>query len=152
MVNLNVETPEWDSRASMIHPRVDFYLVPMPDGNVLAVGDGSSNLALEPEMYDVAADTWTEMAPMAEDRDYHASVVLLPNGRIFHAGGELPSTSMQIFDPPYLFTNGDDPADQPKIVTAPAEIYYNTGFVITTGLGDAAGITKASLIRLGSAT
>lgn len=152
VVNLNVPTPEWDSKALMNHPRVDFYLVPMPDGNVLAIGDGTLPVPTrEPEVYDVSADTWSVMNPMDEDRTYHSAAVLLPSAKVLIAGGG-PSTTAQVFDPPYLFTNGNEAADQPHIVTAPAEIYYNTGFGITTGVGEAVDITRVSLIRLGSAT
>ena len=101
---------------------------------------------------------WALLAPMDEDnpRRKHSTTILLPDARVFVAGGEKPGQepailqTAQIFQPPYLFDMNAAPAPRPVIDSAPDVIYYNTAFVVFTP--ESAAITKVSLVRLGATT
>jgi hypothetical protein len=101
-------------------------------------------------------------------------MILLPDARILLAGGDnfecardlenechpgdpsVTRTDADLFKPPYLFdTNGSEIDDgpggaRPRIDSAPATISYNGSLTITTG--DAALVSKVSLVRLGAST
>ena len=92
----------------------------LPDGTVLIVngisGGASSGHNQAPvilcEVFDPVSESFRELAPPAENhpRGYHATAILLPDGRVAIAGHTktynrpvLPDdTSIQIFNPPYL--------------------------------------------------
>ena len=151
-INMAVAAPVWTDKSSMNHARSFFYLIAMPDGQVMAVGGcHDSDPILVPEMYDVTADTWQDLACMDVRRGHHASAILLPDARVMVAGGDDSSGShydAQIYQPPYLF----QPGTRPVIASAPAEINYNTLFRVTVGSSKAQDITDVSLLRLGGAT
>ncbi len=106
---------EWGPLAAMAGPRVQFNLVVLPDGDVLAVTGVVGGVGvLEPELYDPAANTWTDMAAMdapmvctlsgescTRDADcpqcehcvkiprgHHSSAILLADARVLIAGGQ----------------------------------------------------------------
>ena len=85
-----------------------------------------------------------------KNRGYHATSILLPDGRVLHTGsgdgGNAPAeTNAEIFSPPYLFKG-----PRPTISSVPSIVGYGTPFTITTP--DAAAIDSISLIRIGSTT
>lgn len=59
--------------------------------------------------YDPYADEWRQLANMNWYREYHATAVMVPDGRIVVAGGEgspgnePPLSVIEAFTPPYLF-------------------------------------------------
>ena len=93
------------------------------------------------------------MAAMQVGRVYHATAILLPDGRVLSAGsGRFGGTgpgadqlSAEIYSPPYLFNGA-----RPTITSAPTAVTYGSTFSVTTP--DAAQISKVSLIRLGTVT
>jgi Domain of unknown function (DUF1929) len=162
IIDPHAATPAWTEIAPMHHPRLHFYLVALPDGNVLAVGgtkanaDGSGMCSFEhiiwnPESYNPHSNTWTAMAPLATPRQYHSVALLLPDGSVFTAGGQNNSVprddqvTYQIFKPPYFFQG-----PRPTITSAPAIIRYNRAFNVDTP--EAPYIQKVRLIRTGAAT
>lgn len=145
---LDATTPnaQWTQRASMNQMRDHFFLVALPDGDVLAVGDVTT-----PEIYDVDNDTWTNMAPASQARGDHSSAVLLPDGRVLHAG---PTLTAEVYSPPYMWNASGNPSRRPAItsVSGPSAnvIQYGEAFKLTSGR--AAVIDEVRLIRLGAAT
>jgi galactose oxidase len=139
----------------------------LADGAVLVTGgtqgSGFNDLGLggpvhTAELWNPTENTWQQLAPESVDRCYHATVVLLPDGRVFSAGsGEfaaavnvssLPTDShpnCQLFSPPYLFKGA-----RPVITQAPAQLSYGESFVVQTPAPNA--ISQVTLIRLGSVT
>jgi hypothetical protein len=89
------------------------------------------------------------------NRSYHSTSLLLPDGRVLHAGSggaTLPNgqptpdqKNAELYSPPYLFQGA-----RPTIASASTSISYGSSF--TVGTPDAAGIAKVSLIALGSVT
>ena len=132
-------------------------LAVLPTGEVLATG-GVAGTAFNDltkgvhaaEIWSPTTGQWTTLASSAITRGYHANSLLLPDGRVLHAGsgdgaGAPNERNAEIFSPPYLFRGA-----RPTITDAPTGTHYNSPFRITTG--DAAAITRVSLIRLGAPT
>jgi hypothetical protein len=110
-----------------------------------------------PEVWDPSNGTWTVLAAEEEPRCYHATALLLPDGRVLSAGGgeyrpdnvnpnppEDSHRNAQIFSPPYLF-KGPRPS-----LLAPKTIDYGVTFAVTTD--QATAIRKVTLTRLASVT
>jgi hypothetical protein len=54
-----------------------------------------------PEIYKTNDDVWKKMSKTNFRRNYHSTSLLLPDGRVFVAGGDV--WNAQFFYPPYLF-------------------------------------------------
>ena len=126
----------------------------MPDGNIFLNG-GHSYTDLEfsvftPEIYNPNTQTTKEMSNSYFRRNYHASSLLLPDGRILTAGGDV--WNAEIFYPHYLFTkdinNKTVLAKRPQIVNLDKDIKRGEKVEIEVN-GE---ISKVSLISTGSTT
>ena len=152
IIDLNAAAPVWNLTGSMHYPRRQHNAVILPDGKVFISGgssaggfDTSTSPVLPTEMWDPATGQFTVMASLAVYRGYHSTALLLPDGRVLSAGGNVGGPNAQIYSPPYLF-NGTRPA----ISSAPTGVGY--GQTVFVGTPDAASITQVSWIRLGSTT
>jgi chitodextrinase len=156
-LNMNAPGATWQPTANMAFQRSFLNLTNLPDGTVLATGGGTdksgfvdANGVLQAEDWDPSTGSWTTYASMTKPRLYHSVAVLLPDGRVYVAGGGgdpgvTDQKSAQIFSPPYLFKG-----PRPTISSAPATGKYGgTAFV---GTPDAGSIARVSLIRTGSVT
>jgi hypothetical protein len=144
-------SPAWRYTGSLTKPRLLANLVTLPDGKLLILGGGAAmrytNPVTVPEMYDPGAGTWTPMAAQQANRMYHATALLLPDGRVLSAGqdnGPLANYG-EIFSPPYLFRGA-----RPTITAAPTAAGYGQTLTITTP--DAGGIATVTVIRAASVT
>ena len=151
IVDLSAANPAWKLTAPMHFGRTHPNAVLLPDGKVFVVGGGTSGEfngpVLTPELYDPAANTWTDMAPQQAQRMYHGTAVLLPDGRVLSAGsnyGPLQKT-YEIYSPPYLFAG-----TRPVISAAPTNVGYGQTFQLTSGNSE--GIAKVVLMHPGSST
>ena len=95
-------------------------IVLLPDGNVLVMG-GFKEEVSDPtpvnrwgqvrltDLYDIKTDSWRRLADMSFAREFHATPILVPDGRVLIAGGEgepgvPPQRSrVEAFSPPYFF-------------------------------------------------
>lgn len=115
-----------------------------------------------------SGDSWAQDPGTAvQNRNYHSIALLLPNGKVFTAGGNTrarsgnPDTevpllsggtkpigikSIELFEPWYLA----DPSLQPQLTNAPIFTTYDRSFTLSTP--QAASIQRVALIRCGSAT
>jgi len=161
-IDLSEMNPEWAEIAPMNYPRIHFFLVPLPDGKVLAVGgsqtsgaNGCNNPAYAAELYDSENPSagWVVMDSTQEARMYHSVAVLLSDGRVLAAGGQKggPQHDAEIFSPPYLFDSEGNPAVQPTI-TAPPVVSHGEAFSISCPQAPPLSVVKVSLIGLGAAT
>jgi hypothetical protein len=123
----------------------------LPDGRVLVTGgsrgsgfDNSGSPVFQAEVYDPATNRWTRWASNTVYRGYHATAVLLPDGRVLSAGGRNRRTA-EVFSPPYLFKGA-----RPVVSAAPTTGTPGTSFSVTTP--DAARITRVTAIALASVT
>ena len=157
IIDLNSAAPTWQLTGSMAFPRRHLNATVLPTGEVLVTG-GSSGTAFDDwnagvhaaELWNPATGVSTTLASNAVTRTYHATSLLLPDGRVLHSGsgegaGAPSQKSGEIFSPPYLFKGA-----RPVISDAPSAVAYGSSFSVTTP--DAADIGKVSLIRLGSVT
>ncbi len=133
-----------EARSPMNHGRWHLNGVTLPDGHVLALGGAAyDNVVvhgqedppiLNAEWYDVESDQWTTLAPMALERGYHSTAILLPDASVL-VGGHVPlhipfeqgrettetplgdleyepqevETRLEVYKPPYFF-QGDRPS------------------------------------------
>lgn len=144
-------------------------LTVLPDGTVLATGGNSSGADLidmnsnvyTSELWDPANQTWTSISSSSKIRQYHSAAILLPDGRVFTGGGGICGDcaslgylekNMEIFTPPYLFKKdgSGELAPRPLVTSAPPTVAYDESFFVETP--DAAGITKAVMMRVSSVT
>jgi hypothetical protein len=154
-IDLNAPTPKWRWTGSMAYARRHLNAVALPTGEVLVTGGTSGTVFNDPrravyaaEVWNPATGLWTTLASSAVPRVYHSTSILLPDGRVLHAGsGDAgpDQRSAELFSPPYLF-NGP----RPDITDAPQWARYGTRFSVSTP--QSAEITQVSLIRLGSTT
>ncbi len=126
----------------------------MPDGNIFING-GHSFKDLEfsvftPEIYNPNTQTTKEMSNSYFRRNYHSTSLLLTDGRILTAGGDV--WNAEIFYPPYLFTkninNKTVLAKRPQIVNLDKNIKRGEKVEIEVD----GQISKVSLISTGSTT
>ena len=146
--------PKITELKSMNYARSDGNATIMPDGNIFING-GHSYRDLEfsvftPEIYNPNTKTTKEMDKAYFRRNYHASSLLLPDGRILTAGGDV--WNAEIFYPPYLFAkdinNKTILAKRPEITKIDKEIKRDDVVNIEIN-GD---VSKVTLISTGSTT
>jgi hypothetical protein len=152
IIDLNATTPAWKFTGAMHSARRQHNAVILPDGKVLIVGgssgsgfDNSSAPVAPTEMWNPATGAFTTMASIAVYRGYHSTALLLPDGRVLSAGGNVGGPNAQLFSPPYLFAGA-----RPSITSAPTSAGY--GQTVFVGTPDVASISQVTLIREGSTT
>jgi hypothetical protein len=159
---------EWESGPSLKTPRSYHNTVLLPDRSMVTVGGGAGNteedgdFAIDPsgaprrvEVFNPRLDRWRLGPAQLEDRGYHATAVLLPDGRVLSAGDNLhpigpggpePTDTGEIYSPPYLFKG-----PRPKVATAPSAVSYGDRLRVRTSAGGPRA-TKAVLVAPGATT
>jgi hypothetical protein len=131
------------------------YLAPviLPDGKLLVLGGSERSSSVPvyiPEIFDPVTETWnSNLPPSSVPRVYHQVALLLPDGRVWNAGG-MPSNGVwelrtQFFSPGYLFAGS-----RPTISGVPT--VGNYGGTITIPTPGASAINSVSLLRLMNTT
>ncbi|MBW3537570.1 MAG: DUF1929 domain-containing protein [Actinobacteria bacterium] len=162
VLDTSASAPGWILTAPMARPRVMPDAVLLPDGLVF-VSNGSStgfadngaNPVYDAELYDPATNVWRTVCPMSVPRLYHATSLLLPDGRVMTAGTDESwnpdpfheaELRIELYSPPYLFAG-----PRPMITSAPpARAGYGTS--ISVGHAGTPAIASACLVRCGSVT
>jgi VCBS repeat-containing protein len=159
LIDLTSETPAFAAVAPMHHARRQFSLVTLPDGSVLAIGGTASGTGNDgtlgvraPEIWDPAANTWTLLEPMMVTRIYHHTALLLPDARVFVAGGGHPlgpesgdQSDYEILSPPYLHTG----RPRPQIGVVSPYLEFGESFRV---YGQSVSAPTFTLVRLGAIT
>jgi galactose oxidase len=157
IIDLNQPAPSWQYTAPLRYARRHLNATLLPDGNVLVTGGTGSPGFSDPagsvhaaELWNPETGAWSVLASNVTNRVYHSTTLLLPDGRVLHAGsGDGPGLprelNAEIFSPPYLFEG-----PRPALDQAPGEAGYNQSFSVSTP--DAAMVVRATLVRLGSVT
>jgi len=163
---------QWQSATPMNFTRKYLNTVALPDGTVLAVGgtsgscsdegaegqNGLPDYAVRPaELWTPATNAWTVVASLNEARLYHSVALLLPDARVFVAGGGQGGgcgssafedhENFEIYTPPYLYRLGA----RPSIYWAPDTVGYNQDLSFWMNDGSA-NVNSVTLIRLPSVT
>jgi galactose oxidase-like protein/Kelch motif protein len=156
-IDLAAGAPAWQSTGSMASARRHLNATLLPDGRVVATGGtstgGFSDLGgatHAAEVWDPATGEWSTWASAAVSRVYHSTTLLLPDGRLLHAGGgdgaKLPrELNAELFTPPYLLRG-----PRPAITSAPSSVAYGESFQVSSP--DAGAVTRVTLVRLPSVT
>ncbi|MGH7500075.1 MAG: galactose oxidase-like domain-containing protein [Gemmatimonadales bacterium] len=157
IIDLNASAPAWQWTGSMAYARRHLNATVLPTGDVLVTG-GVGGAAFNDltmgvhaaELWSPATGQWTMLASNAVTRGYHATSLLLPDGRVLHAGsgdgaGAPAEKNAEIFSPPYLFAGV-----RPVIQSAPSSVAFGSTFTVVSA--QASSIKKISFIRLGSVT
>jgi hypothetical protein len=143
----------------------------LPNGKVCLIGgvnvvDPESGVN-KAELYDpginwttgtyTGADSWTVDPDTAADtRNYHSTALLLPNGKVWVAGGNVNANSgdpnsvgvktIELFEPDYIAV-----ANRIQITASPRFAQYGESFEIVIDR-PATNVQRVALIRAGSAT
>lgn len=161
-IDLNLAAPAWKWTGSMAYPRRHLNATVLPTGEVLVTSGTRGTSFNEPslavhvaEIWNPATGVWRQVASNSVNRAYHSTTLLMPDGRVLHAGSgnaTQPDGSMtpdqkngEWYSPPYLFQGA-----RPTISSAPGSVGYGSSFTVSTP--SASGIAKVSLIGLGSVT
>ncbi|HEY9015573.1 MAG TPA: kelch repeat-containing protein, partial [Gemmatimonadales bacterium] len=157
VIDLNVPAPVWSYTGSMAFPRRHLNATVLPDGDVLVTGGTSSAGFSDPsgsvhqaELWNPGDQQWKVLAANRVNRVYHSTALLLPDGRVLHAGsGDGPGLprelTAELFSPPYLFRG-----PRPTLADAPAAIGFGQTFFL--GTAEAGEVLRVTLVRLGSVT
>lgn len=115
---------------------------------------GADLPALEPEVFDPVSEEFEPLCPKTVGRLYHATALLLSDGRVLVGGHDgllnMPPNDqsryeLELYSPPYLFRGA-----RPRITSAPSRVAWGSRFTVETP--DAASIRSVALIRQGSIT
>jgi hypothetical protein len=157
MIDLAAATPTWRLVKPMSFRRRHAVATILADGTVLVTGGTSAcgfnneaGAVYVAELYDPATGIWTRQASARVVRTYHATAMLLPDGRVVSTGsgdggGGTDQRNYEIFSPGYLFKGA-----RPTYTLARTDLHYGQAFTVSTP--DAARIRKVNLIRLASST
>jgi len=124
------------------------------NGSTTGWSDDANSPVFEVQLYEPGSGTWTAMCTARVPRLYHATALLLPDGRVMTAGTDeafniepykKSELRIEFFSPPYLFRGS-----RPVISDAPEAIRYGEAFSV--GTPDAGAIVSAALLRPGAAT
>lgn len=155
-IDFSANRPRWRQVSAMNFARAHMLPVLLPDGKVLFVGGGQSGLYNQPvrnaELYDPETDTFTVLPEQEYGRMYHATAVLLPDGRVLSAGqddenidGIRSGDWGEIYEPPYLFAGR-----RPKLKKAPKSVDYGERFGVK--VKRAREIDSMALVRISAVT
>jgi hypothetical protein len=135
----------------------------LPDGKVLIVNGYDSQGSAVPVVFNAQyldprppTSFATGLSATGEVRGYHNVALLLPDGRVFVAGGRTASETstedekpnFRYLYPPYMSPR-DAPPPRPAITSVPAAIQYGQNFSVQFSGGP---ISEAVLMGLGSMT
>src|SRR5215469_14376585 len=133
IIDLGAASPAWQNGPIMSQGRIEMNAVILPNGRVLALGgsvndEDTSTRSLNADLYEPASNTFSSAGANASQRLYHSVALLLPNGTVWVAGGN-PSrgtynTTMEIYQPAYLFNSDGTMATRPSITSAPSSVSY----------------------------
>ena len=101
--------------------------------------------------YDPATDSWRRLDSLNYAREYHATTILVPDGRVITVGGEgqpgnePPASIIEAFSPPYLFRGV-----RPAITSVSGS--FEPGNSVSLDVAYADSVTAVRLISTASVT
>lgn len=146
---------------SMHYSRTMFNSVVLPNGFVVVIGGVNKarlysevGAIMKVEMWNPDSQQFQLIADIDIPRAYHASALLLKDGRVLAAGGGLCGDCAenqfngQILTPPYLYDDNGALATRPVIDDAPAEAFPGDTIDVATNTA----INHLVLMRLSAST
>jgi hypothetical protein len=165
---IDLKTGKVKDTGSMQLGRRNLNATVLPDQTIFVNGGNTEGNALgrlqkESELWNPQTNTFRLLATESVGRPYHSVALLLPDARVWSAGGydaaPYPNKdpnyypkykNAQVFSPPYLFNPNGQLATRPEILEAPSKLGYDQAFTVSVNKPEE--ISKACLIRLGSVT
>jgi hypothetical protein len=151
---------------SMNYARTHLSATLLADGQIFVNGGNTSGLTFDDttsiyqsEVWNPATGTWRLGATAQKPRNYHAVALLLPDGRVWTAGGggcgtDCPENHQdaEMYYPPYLFRKDGSGllADRPRLITQFDAMTYDQSYTLESP--EATSLTKVALVALGSVT
>ncbi len=145
-IDFRSPNPKWQRRRTGLHVARSYAnTVQLPDGNAVVVGGGAGKIGTKinyavrhdhknrrVELLDERTGR-TRLGPyQVEDRAYHSTALLLPDGRVWSAGDDANPNNLtdtaEIYSPPYLFRGR-----RPRIASAPRTVRLGSRFTIRVG-------------------
>ena len=152
------KNPKIKNLRSMNHVRNNANATILPDGKVFVNGGHASyhdDLKFSifiPELYDPSNNSWEELSEATFRRNYHSTSLLLTDGTILVAGGDV--WNAEIFYPPYLFEKNWEGktilAKRPEIKKIDKNIKDRSKVIIK--VDDNTNIDQLNIISTGSTT
>jgi hypothetical protein len=157
-ISFNETTSNWTSAPPLQIARTHHNTVLLPDSSMVTVGGGvgdadpgglwqATEEQKQVELYDPATQSWRLGASQAENRAYHSTALLLPDGRVISAGDEFNGPAgadrAEIYEPPYLFKGS-----RPAISSAPPSVRWGDDF----GIYSPDSVSRAVLVAAGATT
>jgi galactose oxidase len=152
-------SPKVTQIKGMIHARAYHNSVLLPDGRIAIIGGQKRaqvfvdmNSVLTPELFDPDDNSFSEMAGMSVQRNYHSVAILLPDATVLAAGGGLCGTCKsnhpngQILSPPYLFDKDGKIAVRPVITSGPAVVKRGATITVTSPDGEDFVLVRMSTV------
>lgn len=165
-VDASQSSPSWSAQSALNIARANENAVLLPDGSMVAIGGGMGNSesdgsyttysdgrARQVELWDPVSRTWRLGPAQQEDRAYHSTAVLLPDGRVmsagddFHpvvSGGATATDTAEIYSPAYLARG-----PRPAIGLAPDAVHWGDTFGVRS---PSSGISRAVLMAPAATT
>jgi hypothetical protein len=161
VIDINGATPSYKKRPSMPKFLIWANATVLADGNVVVTGGSTvdnelTGMNTSALLWKADTGSWTRGAESTAGiaRLYHSVALLLPDGSVLSGGGGAPgpqtNLNIEIYYPPYLFTNSDAFAPRPMITSSPDRITYGQPFAV--GVNSAAGIQRMTFIKTASVT
>ena len=127
------------------YPRRHLNATVLPTGEVLVTSGTRATSFDDPslavhvaEIWNPETGVWRKVASNSVNRSYHSTSLLLPDGRVLHAGSggatfedgsPMPDQkNAELFSPPYLFAGA-----RPTISSAPGSVVYGSTFTVGPG-------------------
>jgi hypothetical protein len=165
ITNPSTTNTTWVDVADLTIARAHSNCVILADGSMMMVGgdlqpdhDPPFSPVLTPErfrpseVFSVGSTMWETLADQTHGRCYHGVAGLLPDGRVFSAGGGVLQSwhSVEIYSPPYLFQGARPVISGLDSTWVYGDLEGSGEFTVTTRPG--VTITRFHLLRNGSIT
>jgi len=153
------QNPKIKRLKNMNYPRANQNALILPTGEIFVNGGQSGGVGsdkdfsvFQAEIYNPSKNNWKILSDAYFRRNYHSTSLLLPNGTILTAGGDV--WNAEIYYPPYLFEKNWDGktvfAKRPKINHLDKTIENRSN--VTIKVDDSDDIDKITMISTGSTT
>jgi hypothetical protein len=163
VINVNGLQPTVTRTGNLDQLRDDASATLLADGEVFVNGGSTvhnqlTGVAYTTQIWNPATGHWTTGASATKPRLYHSNALLLPDGSVLTAGGGSPgpvvNLNAEIYYPTYLYMNDGSgrPAERPVILDTQAQGGIRVGARLGLTMGDAAPISRVTLVRSGAAT
>ena len=148
--------------APMAYARAFHNSVVLPNGQVVVVGGqtfakpfSDDNAILVPEIWNPETRVFERLPAMATPRNYHSVALLMPDGRVWSAGGGLCGgcstnhLNYEVLTPPYLLNADGTAAARPSIIAVGSPSAAVGGAIAATV---SEPVSRFALVRLASVT